>query len=104
MQLLILRLGPFKDRNVRVSIFPEGEEILVGDPGFGGISLQNIGAAETKMRERTDWFVKHDAGMLEDSLELGCGFPTLMQRQIGFAAHKNRVHAVPAIKALRRLS
>src|SRR5271155_1632427 len=104
MQLCVLRLGPFKDRNVRVSIFPEREEILVGDPGFGGVSLQNISAAETKMRERTDRFVKHDAGMLEDSLELGGGFPPLTQFQIGLAARENRVHAVPAIRALRRLS
>ena len=38
LQLGVFRLGLLEDRNVRVSVFPEGEEILVGGLCLGLIS------------------------------------------------------------------
>ena len=39
MKLRILRFGSDEDRNVRVCVFPEGEKIIVGSFGFGGVAL-----------------------------------------------------------------
>jgi hypothetical protein len=49
-QLRVFRLGSDENRNVRVGVFPEREEILIGRLGFGGITLQDVGAGETEMR------------------------------------------------------
>ncbi len=59
LQLGVLRLGFFQDGNIAVSIFPEGEEILISRARFGAsrivvsaasrLCLKRIRAAETKM-------------------------------------------------------
>ncbi len=46
-QLCVLRLGCFQDGDVRVGVFPEGEEILIGGFGFGGVALQHVGAGQS---------------------------------------------------------
>jgi len=33
------------DWKLRIGIFPEDEEVLVGGLGFGGVALQNVGAS-----------------------------------------------------------
>jgi len=38
LQLRVLCLGLLEDGNVRVGIFPKGEEILVRHAGFGGVA------------------------------------------------------------------
>src|SRR5271170_4293729 len=63
LQLRILRLGLLQDGNVRVGVFPEGEEIFVGgegpDAGGGGIRslrssrLQGVGTRHSQVRQRS---------------------------------------------------
>ena len=39
-QLCVLRLGFLQDSNIRVGVFPEGEEVLIGGAGLGeGVRL-----------------------------------------------------------------
>ena len=38
-QLCVLRLGFLQDGDVGVSVFPEGEEVLIGSAGFGASVL-----------------------------------------------------------------
>ena len=87
LQLRILRLGFFQNRDVGVGVFPEREEILIGSLGFSGVALHGIGSADLEMRECPDGFVEHNSAMVEDFLELGSGFVALMRGQIGFATH-----------------
>ncbi len=35
-QLLVLRFGSFQDRQIRVGVLPQGEQVLVGGARFGG--------------------------------------------------------------------
>src|SRR5215831_743251 len=42
LQLCVLGLGLLKDGDVGVGVFPEGEEVLVGCAGFGGIALESV--------------------------------------------------------------
>ncbi len=47
MQLRILRRGFLQDRNVGVGIFPEREEVLIGNAGISCFSLRCESAART---------------------------------------------------------
>jgi hypothetical protein len=57
LQLRVLRLSLLQDRDVGVGVFPEGEEILVGGAGFGGVAGHRVGSAELKMGQCPDRFV-----------------------------------------------
>ena len=60
LQLRVLGFGLLQDRNIRVSIFPEGEEIFVGGEGtdaggigiraLRGLCLQSIRTSHTAIR------------------------------------------------------
>ena len=40
LQLRVLGLGFLQDGDVRVGVFPQCEEILIGRLGLGGVALQ----------------------------------------------------------------
>jgi hypothetical protein len=63
------------------------EEILIGRLGLGGVALQDVGAGEAKTRECAGAKIKDNATMVEDLLILSRSLLSLMQRQVGFAAH-----------------
>ena len=46
LQLRVLRLGFLQDRDVGVSIFPEGKKILIGAASFGGLVLLGVGVSQ----------------------------------------------------------
>jgi hypothetical protein len=50
LQLRILGFGGDQDGDVRVAVFPEREEILIGRLGLGGVALHRVGAGEAEMR------------------------------------------------------
>jgi hypothetical protein len=56
-QLLVLRLGLLQDGDVGVGVFPECEEVLIGDSGFLLVACQYVGATELEMRKGDDWFI-----------------------------------------------
>ena len=49
MQLRIFCFGLLEDGDVGVGVFPEGEEIVVGGGGLGGVTLHGIGTGEAEM-------------------------------------------------------
>jgi len=63
LQLRVFRFGSEEDRNVRVGVFPEREEILIGDAGFGGVALQGVGAGDAQMDQCSDRFVDDKAAI-----------------------------------------
>jgi hypothetical protein len=50
LQSRVLRMGLLQDRNLRVGVLPEGEEIFVGGerPDAGGIGVRSPDAPEAK--------------------------------------------------------
>jgi hypothetical protein len=50
LQLRVLRLGLNQDRDIRLRIFPQSEEILVSGLRFRDIAGQCIRAAQTRIR------------------------------------------------------
>lgn len=55
-ELRVLGLGLLEDGDVRVNIFPQCEEVLIGGSGLGSIALQCVGAPELQMDEGADGF------------------------------------------------
>jgi len=50
----------FPGNDVRVGVFPEREEILIGDAGFGGVALQGVGAGDAQMDQLNNSTVVFD--------------------------------------------
>ena len=53
IQLRILGLGFFEDRNVGVGIFPNGEEVLIGAAGTSRIARQSARPRQLEMSQGT---------------------------------------------------
>ena len=77
LQFRVFRRGLLEDGNVGVGAFPECEEILICHLSLGSVALQDIGASKAEMGECANGFVLHNAAVVEDFLELGCGFAAL---------------------------
>ena len=54
LELRVLGLGLLQDGNLRVGIFPECEEILIGNAGFGGLPLHSESASDFEVGESTN--------------------------------------------------
>jgi len=94
----VLRLCLVKDRNVRVSVLPEREEILVGGAALGSVALHRVGAAQLEVSQRADGFIQDDAPMVEDFLKLCDRFAALMSSKVGFSSHIDRIQIRPVVK------
>src|SRR5215469_9935592 len=101
LQLGVLGFGLLVYGDVRVGVFPEGEEVLVRGTGFGtcclcistlgGYRLERIGSAELKMRQRANGLEYNNTAMVENFLELSSSFVAAIRSQIGEAANVNRI-------------
>ena len=76
----LLRLD--EDRDARIGVFPQREEILVGALGLGFISRHSERSADLQVRQRADGIAHYDGAALNNFLELHGGFGTLMSGQI----------------------
>jgi hypothetical protein len=92
LQPCIFVLGLLQDGDVRVSVFPESKEILKRGASFYGIALQYIGTGEAEMGQRADGFVQHNPAMVENFLELGCGWSALLRDQLHLPSHIDGIH------------
>ena len=70
VEFCVFRLRLQQDGDVRVRVFPQREEILIGSLGIGGVTPHGIGSADLEMRECSDGSVGHNSAMVEDFL--GC--------------------------------
>jgi len=64
LQLCVLGFGLLKDRDVRVRIFPERKEILIGGFRFGLITRQCVSPAQLQVRQCADGIADHDPAEL----------------------------------------
>jgi len=69
----LFRLGLPEDRDIRVRILPELEEILVSSPCLGLFSEQRKRSAELQVRERAYGITDDDSAAVDNLLEFrGC--------------------------------
>src|SRR5215470_11996380 len=90
LQLRVLGLGLFQDGDVRVSVFPEGEEVLVGDLGFGGVFLHSVGAGKLETSQRDVDTAGAEIVKVENSLRFNRGVLTIALFQVHEAADIGR--------------
>ncbi len=87
MQLRVLRLGFLQNRNVGIGVFPEGEKILIGDAGLGGVAGEGVGTGEAEMGERTE------RGK-PSQFQLGTLYPAYIRGQAQLLAHNGSAAAI----------
>jgi hypothetical protein len=90
-QLRVLRLGLFQDGDVRVGVFPEGEEVLIGGAGLGGVTLQVVSAGKAESGEVIEWRIREHGAMFEHFLKFSGGCAALSELKVGLSAHIGRV-------------
>src|SRR4029077_3021795 len=77
------RLWLLQDGDVRVGVFPEGEEFLIFCASLGGVALRCLCSPSFKVSQCSYGFVQDEAGVVEDFLDLGssqCGLIACQQR------------------------
>ena len=103
LQLRVLRLGLFQDRDVGISVFPEREEIFVSsersDAGGVGVSalrssrLQCVRTSHAQMRQRSRPTVPNDPIVVNDFLELSGRRSGLARFEICLATYVDVIEA-----------
>src|SRR5262249_53736826 len=86
LQLGVLGFGPREDRDVRVGVFCQREEILVGCAAFGRVASSGVGAAQTEMRQRKQGIERKAHALLQHLLKLLGRLTSFAGLQVGFAA------------------
>ena len=100
LQLRVLRLGSDEDGNVRVGVFPQREEILIGR--FVCVALHGIGSADLEMREWAVERVKHNSAMVKDFLEIRRS--RFLDERLGMVRRAHRQETGRIAFALRAIS
>jgi len=61
--------------------------MLIGGAGFGGVVLHDLRSGDLEMRQSADRAVQHNSAVVDNFLELGSSFATLVCGKICLAAH-----------------
>jgi len=64
VEIRVLGLGLLQNGNVRIRIFPEREEILIGGFRFGLITRQCVSPTQLQMRQYADGIADHGAAVI----------------------------------------
>src|SRR5689334_7392935 len=98
MKLGVFRLGLLEDRDIRVAIFPEVEELLISSPCLDLISRQSERPAKFQARQCADGLTTRGPGMIENFLKLRRGQNAFPGCQIRLTSYVNRVkHEIQAL-------
>lgn len=79
---------------------------MIGGAGFGGVALENVGASDFELGHRVEDTNDVDAAVIENFLEFGGGFRTVVKLEVGAAAgvdHSKFSIACAQFVFLRRL-
>ena len=89
----VFRLGLFEDGDVRVGIFPEGEEILIGVFGLGRVARDNVRSAQLQVRQGAYRIGENDAAVIQDFLKFRRGLLAASCCKIRLTAHIRGIEA-----------
>jgi hypothetical protein len=90
LKFRVFRFGRNEDGDVRVSVLPDGKEILIGRLGLGGIALHGVGASQLQPGQRTSRKVAHHSAMVNELLKFRCRCIAVVKHQIRFSTDINR--------------
>jgi len=101
VEIRVFGLGLLQNGNVRVRIFPERKEILIGGFRFDLITLQCVSPAELQVCQSANRIANNESSMIENLLEFRSGLDALMRGQIGQATHIGGVEISRSQKEFR---
>src|SRR5258706_3242969 len=78
--------GLLQNGNLCIGVFPEDKENLIGGLGFGGVTLEGVGASETELRKFPDDRQRRDTSMVQHGFELGGSLAAFSQVKVGHDA------------------
>src|SRR6266852_3226459 len=93
LQLRIFCFGLLKDGDVRVGIFPQREEVLIGGAGPGRIAFESVRTAEVEVGESTKGKIYDDPPMVNELLKFSRCLSALATPQKSLAANEDRIQA-----------
>ena len=77
MQLCVFRFSLLQDGDVRIGVFPEGEEILIKVSRFFLVAYRQIASPQLQPRQRPQRRVKRNTLVVEDLLKFRYGLAFL---------------------------
>src|SRR5262249_13994739 len=83
LQSCVLGPGLFQDGNVRVGVFPDGEEILIGGARFGLVACHCVGARQAEVSQAVHGRQWRHTRMINDFVKLPNGLRPLACCQMG---------------------
>ena len=83
IQFHVFGLGFAENPNIRIRIFPKGQEFPIFGEALVIVSGDSISASQSEVRQGTKDPDRDSAGIIKNLLELGCGFVSRMQFQVG---------------------
>src|SRR5580700_378391 len=91
LQLCVLHLRFFQDRNLGIGVLPNGEEIFVLLASLGCVTLHRVSAGHAEMRKHAERVANHDSAVIHNFLKFPGGFGTLAGGQVCLATHIDRI-------------
>src|SRR5262249_6360189 len=82
LQFGVFSFGLLQDGDVRVGVFPEGEEILISSARMGLVACQGVRARQSQMRQCRDWGIPNNLAMLKDLMKFYGRFFSLARIQV----------------------
>ena len=82
-----------ENRNVRVGVLPERQEIVVSAFRLHDVAREHESSRQLQARQRVHGIDEDDAAMIENPLELGGGFDGLTGGEIGHSSHVDGIQA-----------
>jgi len=82
-----------ENRNVRVGVLPERQEIVVSAFRLHGIAREHESSRQLQARHRVHGIDEHDAAMIENPLELADGFGGLTCGEVRQSANIDGIQA-----------
>ena len=82
-------LGLLQDGDAGIGVFPEGEEILIGDASFGCVALHGVSAGETEASQRAPRKVRHHSSVVDEFLKFRCRSVAVVEHEIRFPTQIN---------------
>jgi hypothetical protein len=68
----------FQNLEVRIGVFPECEEVLVGAASFGSVARDHVRAGKSEMRQCTERIPDRDSSVIHNFLKFRGGFGALV--------------------------
>src|SRR6266478_2770072 len=87
----VFGFGLLEDGDVRVSVFPKREEILVGSASFGLVPGERVSAGDAEVGQGANDFVRNDTGTSKNFLKLHNRRGAVTRRHVRDSAQVNRV-------------